>query len=44
MKQIFGVIVETVLWVLGLDGKKRQWAVENGLCDFSGQGRNEYGK
>lgn len=22
----------------------RSWAVENGLCDFSGQGRDKYGK
>lgn len=22
----------------------RRWAVDNGLCDFSGQGRDKYGK
>ena len=44
MKKVFGVFKETVLWVLGFDGKKRRWAVDNGLCDFSGQGRDKYGK
>ena len=47
MKKFFGVIgafFETVLWVLGFDGKKRRKAVDDGLCDFSGQGRDKYGK
>lgn len=39
MKKIFGVIKETILWVLCFDGAKRKWAVDNGLCDFSGQGK-----
>lgn len=44
MKNVLGVIWETVLWVLGFDGKKRQETVDDGICDFSGQGRNIYGK
>ena len=44
MKKVFGIIKETVLWVLGFDGKKRRWAVDNDICDFSGQGRDKYGR
>lgn len=44
MKNAFGVIKETVLWFLCFDGKKRSEAVDNGLCDFSGQGKDKYGK
>lgn len=44
MKKVFGAIWETVLWVLGFDGKKRRESVDDGICDFSGQGRNKYGK
>ena len=44
MKKVFGVIKETVLWILSFDGEKRWLAVDNGLCDFGGQGRDKYGK
>lgn len=44
MKKVLGAIFETVLWVLGFDGKKRQWAVDNGYCYFGGQGRDKYGR
>ena len=44
MKKIFGVFKETVLWILGFDGKKRRESVDMGLCDFSGQGRDKYGR
>lgn len=37
-------IFEVIMFVFGFDGEIRKKAVENGLCDFSGQGRNKYGK
>ena len=43
MKKILGAILETVLWILGFDGKKRRESVDMGYCDFSGQGRDKYG-
>lgn len=40
MKKFFKALSEVVL--LLLTGKSRQ-GVEDGICDYSGQGRNEYG-
>lgn len=39
LKKIF----EVIMFVLGYDGEIRRQAVDSGLCDFSGQGKNEYG-
>lgn len=35
---------ETILFVLGFDGEIRRESVDDGICDYSGQGRNKYGK
>lgn len=31
-------------FILGTDCEVRRKAVDDGICDFSGQGRNKYGK
>lgn len=41
MKNFFKTLWEIVL--LLLTGKSRQ-AVDDGICDYSGQGRDKYGK
>ena len=43
MKKVFKAILETVLFVLGFDGEIRRQSVNDGICDFSGQGRDKYG-
>lgn len=42
IKATVKAIFETIIFILGFDGKKE--SVDEGICDFSGQGRNEYGK
>ena len=44
IKAIAKNIFEVILFIFGLDGKIRRDAVEADICDYSGQGRNEYGK
>lgn len=39
LKKIF----EIIMFVLGYNGEIRKQAVDANLCDFSGQGKNEYG-
>lgn len=44
MKKFLKSVVEFLALVLGCDCKSRRDAVDAGICDFSGQGRNKYGK
>ena len=44
MKKFLKGVVEFLALVLGCDCKSRRDAVDAGICDFSGQGRNKYGK
>nr|DAF74488.1 MAG TPA: hypothetical protein [Caudoviricetes sp.] len=44
MKKIFGLLKETVLLIFGLDCETRSQAVDGGFCDYSGQGRDKYGR
>ena len=37
-------LLDVLMFILGLDCDMRREAVDEGLCDFSGQGRNKYGK
>lgn len=37
-------IIDFFLAILGLDCDMRRKAVDDGICDFSGQGRDKYGK
>ncbi len=34
---------EAIIFTLGLNGEIRKNAVDDGICDFSGQGKNKYG-
>lgn len=41
---IFGKMFDVILFCLGFKGTETgKKAVDDGLCDFSGQGRNKYG-
>lgn len=40
LKKVFGLI----LLVLGLDCEARRKAADDGICNFSGQGKNKYGR
>ena len=44
MKKVFKVILEVLALLVGADCDTRRKAVDDGLCDFSGQGRGKYGK
>lgn len=37
-------MLDFILFILGFDCKTRRDAVDEGLCDFGGQGRDKYGK
>lgn len=37
-------ILNWFMWVLGAKCELTDEAVKEGICDFSGQGRNEFGK
>lgn len=43
MKKVFKKIYEVIALLLGVDCEARRQAVDNGICDFGGQGRNNYG-
>lgn len=43
MKKVLKAIWEMVIFALGFDGEIRKNAVDAGICDFSGQGRDKYG-
>ena len=44
MKKFFANCLDVLLCIFGLDCKARRQAVDEGVCDYSGQGRNRYGK
>ena len=44
MKKFFKALFNIFALLLGADCEWRREAVENGWCDFSGQGRDKYGK
>lgn len=44
MKKIFKKILDLILFVFGLDSDTRRESVDDNLCDFSGQGKDRYGK
>lgn len=43
-KKILNAIKNGILFLFGLDCKARREGVNAGLLDFSGQGRDKYGK
>lgn len=43
MKKVFKKIYEVIALLLGADCATRREAVDNGICDFGGQGRDNYG-
>lgn len=42
--KLIKAIFEFFALLLGVDSDSRREAVDNGICDFSGQGRDKYGK
>ena len=44
MKKVFKKIFDVIAFLLGADSECRRNAVDNGLCDFGGQGKDRYGK
>ena len=44
MKEAVKKIIDVLVFLFGIGGKIRDDAVDNGLCDFSGQGRDKYGR
>ena len=44
MKKFLLKCLGVLMFILGLDCDMRRKAVDEGLCDFSGQGRDKYGK
>lgn len=44
MKKFLKAVVNTIMFVLGCDCETRRSAVDEGLCDFGGQGKDEYGR
>ena len=44
MKKVLKKVLDVILFVLGFDCETRREAVDAGLIDLSGQGRDKYGK
>lgn len=44
MKKAIKKIFDVIAFLLGADSECRRKAVDDGLCDFSGQGRDKNGK
>lgn len=44
MKKIFKAIIGAIMFLLGSDCDTRRESVDEKLCDFSGQGKDRYGK
>lgn len=44
MKKVLKAIANAILFILGCDCEARRQAVDDGICDFSGQGRDKYGR
>ena len=44
MKKVLKAIFEFFAFIVGADCDARRQAVDDGICDFSGQGRDKYGR
>jgi hypothetical protein len=44
MKKFFKAVFEFFAFLMGADSDGRRKSVDDGICDFSGQGRDRYGK
>lgn len=44
MKKVLKAIFEFIALLIGADCDTRRQAVDDGICDFSGQGKDRYGK
>ncbi len=44
MRKFFKAIFEFFAFIIGADCETRRQSVDDGICDFSGQGRDEYGR
>lgn len=44
VKKVLHRIGQYILFALGFDCEIRRESVDEGLCDFSGQGRDKYGR
>lgn len=44
MKKAVKKIFDVIAFLFGIGGNIRDNAVDEGLCDFSGQGRDKYGR
>lgn len=44
IKKAFKAFFNGIIFIFGLTDEARKEAVDLGLCDYSGQGRNKYGK
>lgn len=44
MKKAVKKIIDVLVFLFGIGGKIREDAVDDGLCDHSGQGRDKYGR
>ena len=44
MKKAIKKFFEEIAYILGFGGKTRRQTVDDGICDFSGQGRDKYGR
>lgn len=42
--RVFKAIFNTLALLVGADCEARRQAVDDGICDFSGQGRDKYGR
>lgn len=44
MKKVLKRILDWIVFILTGKGEIANEAVDDGLCDFSGQGKNKYGR
>lgn len=44
MKKVLKAVFEFFAFIMGADCGSRRKAVYDGICDFSGQGRDKYGR
>ncbi len=42
--RVFKAIFNALALLVGADCEARRQAVDDGICDFSGQGRDKYGR
>lgn len=44
MKKAIKKFFEEIAYILGFGGETRRQTVDDGICDFGGQGRDKYGR